>query len=101
LLCIQVENSFMASPWTGARLIYCTVLAEGTGRKSRKRAGGFSAQWPHFLVSRAANQLLSFPYEEGFLDCPFARAFRSVLQRVQRGSRKSGGCERDRKQAGQ
>jgi hypothetical protein len=51
----------------------------------------------HFLVSRAANQLLSFPYEEDLLDCPFAAAFRNTLQRVQRGSRKSGGCERGQK----
>ena len=53
LFCIQVENSFMASPWTGTRLIYCTVLAEGTGGKARKRAGGFTG--PAVYVPTDAN----------------------------------------------
>jgi hypothetical protein len=39
LLCIQAANSFIASPWTGTAINYNLAPPEGTGRKSRKRAG--------------------------------------------------------------
>jgi hypothetical protein len=59
LLCIQVENSFMGSPWTGTALIYRSVVTLGTGRKCRKRAGGFAGLASGFLAaSSGANAVL-------------------------------------------
>ncbi len=46
LLCTQVVNSFMASPWTGTGSTYNSPPSEETGRKSRKGAGGFLPSQP-------------------------------------------------------
>src|SRR5258708_33937966 len=52
-MCIQAANSFMASPWPGVDINYNLASPEGTGRRSRKRAGasGSRAGYP----SGAAN----------------------------------------------